>query len=188
MVSVLILGKARGVKSSAIPALALAVGFLILIDPFEAIDPGFALSVVATAGILLFASPIAQWLNGYLHNLRIAQLLAIPLSANLLCTPIAIAISGQFSLMSLPSNLLVEPMVAPITIVGFVAALFTSLSPGLAYLLILSQRPFAAEIVWVAHTCSRVPVVHLSGGFLGAGIGLLATMMVWIAIRWRSWA
>jgi len=188
MVAVLILGRARGVKSSGIPALALAVGLLILIDPFEAIDPGFALSVVATAGILLFASPLAEWLNGYLHNLRFAQLLAIPLSANLLCTPIAIAISGQFTLMSLPSNLLVEPMVAPITIVGFVAALFTSTSPGLAYLLVLSQKPFAAEIVWVAHACSRVPVVRLSGGFLGAGIGILATMMVWIAIRWGSWA
>ena len=187
MVSVLMIAKARGVKSSAVPALGLAIAVLILIDPFEAIDPGFALSIAATAGILLLSQPIARWIFGYLHREKLAQLLAIPISANVLCTPLAIAISGQFSFMSLPSNLLVEPAVGPITIVGFVAALLSPVWPGVAYLVALTQKPFAAEIVWVAHTCAKVPVIHLSKGFLGAGIGLLVTMCGWIAIRWRSW-
>jgi competence protein ComEC len=38
-----------------VPSLGLAISFLILMDPFQAIDPGFALSVAATAGILLLA-------------------------------------------------------------------------------------------------------------------------------------
>ena len=187
MVAVLLFSRASGFKSSAIPALGLAVGLLILIDPFEAIDAGFALSVGATAGILTLSPPISSWLTERIHRKRIAELLSIPISANIVCAPIAIAISGQFGFMSIPSNFLVEPVVAPITVVGFIAALLSPILPGISYILLLSQKPLAAEIVWVAKTFSRVPVLHLSKGFAGAGMGVLVTMLVWIAIRWRSW-
>ena len=187
MVAVLLLSKVRGIKSAGLPALGLAIGLLILVDPFEAIDPGFALSVAATAGILLFSRPISTWLTDRFHRKRFADLLAIPISANILCTPIAIAISGQFSFMSIPSNFLVEPVVAPLTIVGFISAIISPVLPGLSYLLLLSQKPLAAEIVWVAQICSHVPVLHIKKGFVGAAIGVLATLVVAIALRWNTW-
>ena len=187
MVSVLLIAKARGVRSSALAALGLAISVLILIDPFEATDPGFALSVAATAGILLLFDPVANWLTRFLRYRRLAELLAISIAANLVCTPLAIAISGQFSIMSLPSNFFVEPVVAPITIVGFIAALIAPLSGSLSYILTVSQKPFAAVIVWIATNFSKVPVIHLSKGFAGASIGLLVLTCGWIALRWRSW-
>jgi competence protein ComEC len=187
MVAVLLLSRAQGAKSTALPALGLAIGLLILIDPFEAIDPGFALSVAATAGILFFSRPISLWLTDRLHRKRLADLLAIPISANILCTPIAIAISGQLSLMSIPSNFLVEPVVVPITVIGFIAALLSPVFPDISYLLVLTQKPLAGEIVWVSRICSQVPVLHLRKGFVGAVIGVLATIVVWIAIRWQAW-
>jgi len=101
MVSVLLIAKARGVRSSALAALGLAISLLILIDPFEATDPGFALSVAATAGILLLNTSVTDWILKFVHNRRLAELLAIPFSANLICTPLTIAISGQFSIISL---------------------------------------------------------------------------------------
>ena len=187
MVSVLLIAKARGVRSSALAALGLAISLLILIDPFEATDPGFALSVAATAGILLLNTPVTNWLLKYVHHRRLAELLAIPISANLICTPLTIAISGQFSIMSLPSNFLVEPVVAPITIVGFVAALLAPFAAGLSYLLALTQKPFAEIIVWVATNCAKVPVIHLNKGFAGGAIGVMVLACGWIALRWRSW-
>ncbi len=57
--------------------------------------------------------------------------------------PLTIAISGQFSLMSLPSNFFVEPVVAPITVIGFVAALVALFASGFSYLLAYTQKPFA---------------------------------------------
>jgi len=187
MVSVLLISRSRGVRSSAIAALGLAIAVLILIDPFEATDPGFALSVAATAGIVLFSDPIARWLVPIVRRENLAQLLSISIAANLICTPLTIAISGQFSFMSLPSNFFVEPFVAPITVVGLIAALVAPFSGQLAYILALTQKPFAAVIVWVATTCAKVPVLHLTKGFLGAGIGVMVLTCGWIALRWRSW-
>lgn len=187
MVSVLLIAKGRGVRSSALAALGLAISLLILIDPFEATDPGFALSVAATAGILLLNAPVANWLQKFLQSRRLAELLAISISANLICTPLTIAISGQFSIMSLPSNFFVEPVVAPITIVGFIAALTAPFAAGLSYLLTLTQKPFAEVIVWVATNFAKVPVIHLNKGFAGGSIGVLVLACGWIALRWRSW-
>ena len=187
MVSVLLISKARGVRSSALPALGLAISLLILIDPFEATNPGFALSVAATAGILLLFDPVATWLVWFVRYRKLAELMAISISANLVCTPLTIAISGQFSIMSLPSNFFVEPVVAPITIVGFIAALVAPFWANLSYLLTLTQKPFAAVIVWVATEFAKVPVIHLSKGFAGGSIGVLVLTCGWIALRWRSW-
>ena len=187
MVSVLLIAKGRGVRSSALAALGLAITLLVLINPFEATDPGFALSVAATAGILLLHGPVSDWVVRYLRYRKIADLLAISIAANLICTPLTIAISGQFSLMSLPSNFFVEPVVAPITILGFIAALLSPLLPNLAYIITLTLRPFAAVIVWVATTFAKVPVLHLSKGFAGGAVGALVLVCGWIALRWRSW-
>ena len=187
MVSVLLIAKARGVRSSALAALGLAISILVLIDPFEATDPGFALSVAATAGILLLHNPVTTWLVRFVRHRKLAELLAISISANLICTPLTIAISGQFSIMSLPSNFFVEPIVAPITIIGFIAALIAPFAANFSYLLALSQKPFAAVIVWVASNFAKVPVVHLSKGFEGGSVGVLVLTLGWIALRWRSW-
>ncbi len=187
MVSVLLIAKARGVRSSALAALGLAISILVLIDPFEATDPGFALSVAATAGILLLHTPVTTWLVRLVRHRKLAELLAISISANLICTPLTIAISGQFSIMSLPSNFFVEPIVAPITIVGFIAALIAPFASNFSFLLALSQKPFAAVIVWVASNFAKVPVVHLSKGFEGGSVGVLVLTCGWIALRWRTW-
>lgn len=180
MVATLMIAQYRGSRSSPLPALGLAIAFLIIIDPFEAIDPGFALSVAATAGILIGQKPIAQYLNRFIHSPQLCQLLAIPIAANALCLPVTIAISGQFSLFSLPSNILVEPAIAPITIVGFAAALLAPLAPHLAYLLVASQRFFSEWICQIAHLGKAIPVLLLPKGWAGAVVGVagLAILLI----------
>ena len=187
MVSAFLVAKARGVRTSSLSALGLAISLLILIDPFEATDPGFALSVAATAGILLLFEPVTRWLMRFIHHRKIAELLAISIAANIFCTPLSVAISGQFSFMSLPSNFLVEPVVAPITVIGFIAALLAPFLTGFSYLLTLTQKPCATVIVWAATTFAKVPVVHLSKGFAGGAIAVAVLGCGYIALRWRSW-
>jgi competence protein ComEC len=187
MVSVLLIAKMRGSRASPLSALGLAISLLVLLDPFEATDPGFALSVAATAGILLLHTSVTEWLTRFIRYRKIAELLAISISANILCTPLVVAISGQFSLMSLPSNFIVEPFVAPITVVGFIAALIASFVPGLSYLLTLTQKPLAAVIVWVATNFAKIPVIPLGKGFGGGAIAILVLVCGWVALRWRSW-
>jgi competence protein ComEC len=187
MVAVFLVAKARGSRASPIPALGLAITVLILLDPFEATDPGFALSVAATAGILFLFAPISVWLQRYVGSKRVAELLAISIAANLICTPITVAISGNFTFTSLPANFLAEPFVAPITVVGLIAALMSPFASSISYFLLLTQKPLAWCIVEIARVAARIPVLHLPKGFAGGAIALLVLVCGWTALRWRSW-
>ena len=183
MCAVILIAKARGVKADSVPSLGLAISFLILMDPFQAIDPGFALSVAATAGILLLAPKLELWLSEIFGHEKLAQLVAIPLAATFMCTPIILAISGLFSLVSIPANVLAEPVVAPITIIGFIAALLSPALPSVSHILLLAIKPLAQFIVWISNIASNLPVLMLPKSYLGAVIAILVIAL----IKFKKW-
>ncbi|MEI6038878.1 MAG: ComEC/Rec2 family competence protein [Actinomycetes bacterium] len=166
MTAALLFARARGAKAGGLPALGLAITVLILIDPFQSVDPGFALSVGATAGILVLV-PILTARN-------IPEPIAIPLAATIFCTPIIIAISGQFSLVSIPANLLVSAAVAPITVAGFIASLLSPIFPSFSFLIVAAVLPFSIWIAFIAHHASEIAILVLPKSFMGAGIACLA--------------
>lgn len=174
MTSVLLIAKYRGVRTNPMAALGAAIGLLILIDPYQALDPGFALSVAATAGILFLEAPLSK----YLPNA-----LAIPIAATVFCTPLIIAISGQLSLISIAANLLAGVAVAPITIVGFIAALLPPGISSFSHLMLVLVNPASQWIVLVAKFGARFPVLLLPKSWLGAAIILVLILL----IRFRKW-
>jgi competence protein ComEC len=120
-----------GSRKQALPALCTAVLVLILLAPELASQPGFALSTLATAGLLLIA-PV--WRERWARHLPgwLADALAVPAAAQLACTPVVVALSGQVGLYAIPANLLAVPAVAPATLLGVVAALLAPVSTPLA--------------------------------------------------------
>lgn len=157
MTAVLLLARATGRRVSPLASLGAAIALLITLDPFQGRDPGFALSVASTAGILLLAD-----------RLPLPEFLAIPISATLVCTPIIIAISGQLSLISIIANVLVAPAIAPITVLGVIAALIPN--SWLTHTLLVLCNPSAEWVVLVARYSSKVPTLLLPGGLLGSTI------------------
>jgi competence protein ComEC len=117
------LGK-RG--SDSLPALGFAMCAVVLGDPWQARDAGFALSVLATAGLLLLAPQIVEKLP---THKKLAGALAPPIAAIVFCSPILVSLSGYLSPMSIIANLLAAPVVAPITVLGFIAALVSPVAP-----------------------------------------------------------
>ena len=121
-------GRRRGVRSLSVAVLA-----LLLFDVSLARSAGFALSVLATAGIVILApgwrDVLARWIPRWL-----AEAIACPLAAQLACTPIVAWLSGQVSLVAVGANLLAGPAVGPATVLGFIAAgvaLFSDTLAGL---------------------------------------------------------
>ena len=153
-------------------------------DPFQAIDPGFALSVAATAGILLLAPKLELWLTKRFGHEKLAQVIAIPLAATFMCTPIILAISGLFSLVSIPANVLAGSVVAPITIIGFIAALLSPIIPSVSHILLVAIKPLAQFIVWISNTASALPVLMLPKSYLGAIIAISVIAL----IKFKKWA
>jgi competence protein ComEC len=155
MAAVLLFAHGTRKGQDSLPALGFAIAAVVIADPFQARDPGFALSVLATAGLLLFAPKIKP------------QFLAPPIAAMAFCAPVIVAISGYISPMSIVANLLAAPAVTPITIVGFIAALISPVAQPISYLLIFLVKPFAAWIAWVARWSAQFPVLTLKTGLYG---------------------
>ena len=175
MAAVLLVAKGSRRPSDSLPALGFAIAAVVIGDPWQARDAGFALSVLATAGLLLFAPRIISWLSKYLPKL-ISEALAPPIAATIFCSPALIAIAGYLAPMSVIANLLAAPAVAPITIIGFIAALISPVAPFLTRALIFVIHFPAAFITWIAHWAAQFPVLKMSSAIL-----LLLLVGLWFA-------
>lgn len=164
---------ATGSRRQAMPALCAAVLGLLLISPELAAQPGFALTTLATAGLLLIAPiwrlRLAAWLPRWMPSWS-ADALAVPAAAQLACTPVVVAISGSMGLLAVPANLLAVPAVAPATVLGVVAALIAPVWLPLAQLFAWLAYLPTAWLVLVARTGARQPGADagLPQGWTGA--------------------
>jgi competence protein ComEC len=177
MGGVALLGLALGRERSALPALAVAVAGLVLHDPAMAVSFGFSLSVVATAGLILLAP---RWADALVRRgvpAGFAEGLAVPLAAFVVTAPIIAGMAGQLSLVSVAANVLAAPVVAPVTVLGVLAAVLAPLWPGAARLLVRLAGPEADWLIAVAREAAAVPGALLSwpAGWWG---GVLAALVV----------
>ena len=157
-------GTRRGADS--LPALGFAIALVVVGDPWQAREPGFALSVLATAGLLLYAPRVTNFFARGVPKL-LAQAAAPPIAAMVFCAPVIVSLSGFLSPASLFANLFAAPAVAPITITGFIAALISPLFPQLSTLLITCIKPLAIWIAWVADWAAGYRGLTLQKGLLG---------------------
>ena len=116
------------------PALLASALVLLLVLPQFALSLGFALSFAATAGLLVVGPPIAERLGRWPISswmpepLRAA--LAVAAAAHLATLPLAILMGNGASLVALPANVLVTPLVPFATVLGLAAALVAPVASG----------------------------------------------------------
>jgi competence protein ComEC len=183
MAAVLLVAQGTKKGRDSLPALGFAMAAVVVVDPWQARDAGFALSVLATAGLLLFAPVIIEKLSIHLPG-KLAQALAPPIAATVFCSPIIVALSGYLAPMSVIANLLAAPFVAPITIVGFIAALFSPFAPLVSTVLIWFIRFPAGAIALIAHWASTFPVLTLRTGKIGFLIIAGFILASWLFKKW----
>jgi len=183
MAAVLLIAQGTKRGRDSLPALGFAMAAVVIVDPWQARDAGFALSVLATAGLLLFAPVLIEKLSSHMP-VKLAQALSPPIAATVFCSPIIVALSGYLAPMSIIANLLAAPFVAPITIVGFIAALFSPFASFISSALIWFIRFPAGAIALIAHWASSFPVLTLQTGKIGFLIVASFTLLAWLFKKW----
>jgi competence protein ComEC len=155
-----LVGLGWGGRVAGARALGAAVLGLLLIDPALAVTWGFALSVAATAGILLLAPSMRDALATHLPR-WLAEAVAVPLAAQLACTPLVAVLSAEVSLVAVVANLVAAPLVGPVTVLG--------LAGGLLGLL---AQPLGAVPGWLAGVCAHGIVLdaRVAAGVPGAAL------------------
>ncbi|CAN5207519.1 ComEC/Rec2 family competence protein [soil metagenome] len=198
-------------RVQALRTLSGAVVALILVSPELAHSAGFALSVAATFGIVIWSPPwrdaLARWLPGWL-----AEAIAVPTAAQLACTPLIAALSGKVSLVAVAANMIVEPVVGPATILGLLGGLlglvWTPLGavvalPGswcVGWIALVARRGAdlpGAEVGWSTTWWSLVALLGIVAAvvWLGPrvvrrrwiGVAVVLALVVVVAVRVPRW-
>ena len=126
--------------------LAAACLLMVLLDPSWVSDPGFQLSVAATAGLLALTRPLAA----RLRRLGAAgPPLAVTLAAQLATLPWALAAFGRFSAISPLANLVAVPWAGAVLAVSLAWAVARLAIGAAADRLLALLDLLAAPIAWL---------------------------------------
>ena len=173
---------ALGRRTWALNALALATLVLLIADPWLAVEFGFGLSVLATAGILLLAPAIAERLGNRMPML-LALGLSVTISAQLFCLPLLMQLQPGLPTYSVIANLLAGPMVAPVTVLGMIALLVTPIAPWLAGLISFLASLGTWVIEMVAIIFADLPVAYFPWA-TGFPATVLSTLLILAVGAW----
>ena len=178
-------------RTEAVRSLLAAVVLLLLVDPWLARSWGFALSVAATAGLVLLARRWSARLPaGWPAPVRDA--LAVALAAQVATLPLVMALSGQVALLSVVANLLVAPAVPAATLLGAASAAVAPASPWLAAVIAWAAQWPTSWITAVASWAATSPLATMPwpDGWLGGALGALLVLVlggVWLHGSRRHW-
>lgn len=183
MGSVQLVGLSAGRQASALPAWATGAIVLLLIDPWQACDWGFALSIAATGGLIMLAPGLERQL-GRLMPTFFAQLAAIPLAAQLACGPLLIALNPHISMWGVVANMLAAPVVAVVTYTGLAATALATALPSLAQLLVLPALWGCAWLECIAHFFAHLPGAQVNWPGKASGVCSLAALNagIWLLL------
>ena len=175
MGTVALLGMGAGGRAAGVRALGVAMVLLLLVDPRLGTSLGFALSVLATAGILFVGPPVRDALAGWMPRWA-ADAVSVPLAAQIACTPLVAAVSGEVSLVAVLANVVVAPLVGPATVLGLAGGVVGLVLPVAGAALGWAGAGCAQGIVEVAEVSARLPVASVEWGTGPAGLTLLVTL------------
>lgn len=149
-------------------ALGLGSAILLVLDPWLVADYGFWLSFLATLGLVLLTPTLNQKFQQYFPK-PVAIGLAATIAAQIWCLPLLAQLQGGFTTYSVLANLLVEPMVPVITVLGLFSTLAGPLIPWLGEGLLILASFSSSWIVFVANSLAQAPanLLEIPTGFLG---------------------
>lgn len=211
MGGIALLALALGRPRAGFTALTASVIGLLLFDPQLARSYGFALSVLATAGLLVLAPRWRDRWSAWLPR-PLAEAGAVALAAQLAVYPVLVLLSGEVGLLAVPANLLATPLVPVATIAGFLVAAVAPAATAAARLgvwvpagavawinAVAEQlaRPSFSTVPWPGDTAGAVTLAVLLavavaargrfGGLVALGTGAALVAALAVAAVFPSW-
>ncbi len=164
MALIALYARATGRTYVAGRALLVVIFLMLLWNPlYLAFDPGFGLSVVATAGLIWLAPIIEKMLQARSEKLSdfLKNTLATTLAAQIAVLPLLLYFTGNLSLVAIPANI-VAALVVPFAmafsyLAGFGGILFGSSVALLAIILGMPAYGAAAALIELAQTSAALP-------------------------------
>ena len=160
-------------------ALALVAAGMILWNPYVlAFDPGFQLSILATAGLIAFSPSVASWLSFVTERFGFREIASATIATQCAVLPLLLYQSGQFNVFALPVNLLTLIVIPWAMFLSAVAAVFGLVVGPLAPLLGFPALALLSYVIYVAQFFAQLPFASIATPAFGAG----ALILIYVAI------
>ncbi|MEN6429541.1 MAG: DNA internalization-related competence protein ComEC/Rec2 [Coriobacteriales bacterium] len=178
------LAGSAGVRQDGVSALALGVSAMVLWQPWSVFDVGFALSVAAVGGLLVFGDLGVAWVREALpHALgKPATLVGTSLVAQVSTLPIVTSTFGMLSLAAPVANVAIVPAGEAALCVGLAGAAIGGVWPQLGTVAIRLAGALLGYACEAASLLARMPAAAVSMGGLGAvwtAIGVAGVVALW---------
>ena len=160
MAVIALYARATGRTYAAGRALLFAIFLMLAWNPLYLVfDPGFGLSVVATAG-LIWLAPLIEMMLSFMKSTFWKNVIATTLAAQIAVLPLLLYNTGNLSLVAIPTNLLAVPLV-PVAmglsaLAGFAGMLFAAV-PVIGIILAYPAYLANAYLIYVATKAAELP-------------------------------
>ncbi len=162
MAGLALLARATGRTYVVVRALLIVAFIMLLMNPLLLVhDPGFQLSFVATLGLILLSPLIESWLS-FVPGAFLRSLTASTLAAQIAVLPLLLYQTGLFSVVSLPANVLVLPVLPLAMATSFVAGLAGMIAPAVATFIGLPAHFLLVYVIEMARWFAALPLASLS--------------------------
>ncbi len=144
-------------------ALMVAAAAMVAHNPYVLLfDPGFQLSVAATAG-LIGLTPALMSRFAYVPDMvGLREIVATTFATQLAVLPLIWYQVGELSLVALAANLLVLPLVPVLMLIGFLAGALALLSTALALPLAYLAHLMLSYVFLVVRTGAELPYASIT--------------------------
>ena len=150
-----LIARATGRTYALTRALIIAGIIMLLINPLILVyDPSFQLSFIATLGLMYVAPHIEKYIPWVTDKFGLRNIVGATIGTQIAVFPLLLYLTGLLSLSSLPSNILVLPIIPFAMLATLIAGVFGSI-PGIGFIvgipayLILSYVVILVEFIAV---------------------------------------
>lgn len=165
-------------------ALLLAGFVMLLYNPkILVFDPSFQLSFLATLGLIHFAPIAEKFFSWVPKNFGIRNVVSATLATQIAVLPLLLFMTGAFSLISLPANLLILPFIPLTMLFGFLAGVFSFVSYLLSFPFALITHLLLSYELAVVEYAVRIPLASIGG----ISVGVLFTISMYCVLLYVIW-
>jgi competence protein ComEC len=157
MATILLFARLTGRNYDAGRALVIAGLLMITYDLRTITDISFQLSFLATGGILFLTPKVILWLKYIPIRFKIRELVATTISATISVLPILLYITGIFSVVSIPANILILPIIPFAMLFSFLTGILGFISANLSLPFGYISHLLLSYILSIIHFFASLP-------------------------------
>ncbi len=181
MTTLTLAAAALGRETYGMASLGFAALLLTAINPLMVEDLSFQLSFLATLGLILYVDPLQRLLehglSRWMSSERARQVigaisdsLLVTVAAQITTRPLLAHTTGQLSLVSLPVNLLIVPLQAPVMVLGGLGVLAALIFWPLGQVIAWGSWLFLSLTLWIVRGFARLPFASVELGAISPAV------------------